>query len=142
MAGNGGKQITSLSTGCCADGKINAAGKIFSLTKSLSFLILHIVLMKEVKAKEIRRRVRKEPLPKQGLPFTSTNYWLFALGLVVIVLGYIALAQPADPPAPRSESFWSLTVAPILLVIGYCLIIPVAILYQKKKTLDPTNGRE
>jgi hypothetical protein len=33
-------------------------------------------------------------------------------------------------------------VAPILLVIGYCIIIPIAILYQKKKTLEPTNGRE
>jgi general stress protein CsbA len=98
--------------------------------------------MKEVKAKEIRQRVRRQPLRKQGLPFTRTNYWLFALGIVVIVAGYIALAQPAEPPTPRAESFWSLTVAPILLVIGYCIIIPIAILYQKKKTLEPTNGRE
>jgi membrane protease YdiL (CAAX protease family) len=113
----------------------------FSLTKSVPFLILIIVLMKEVKAKEIRRRVRKEPLSRPGLPFTRINYWLFALGIAVIVVGYIALAQPATPPTPKSNSFWSLTVAPILLIIGYCIIIPIAILYQKKKTLEPTNGR-
>jgi len=39
----------------------------------------------------------------------------------------------------------SLTVAPILLVIGYCIIIPIAILYQKKKGDLPgeaaKNGR-
>jgi uncharacterized membrane protein HdeD (DUF308 family) len=92
--------------------------------------------MKEVKAKQIRQRVRKEPIKSQGLPLNSTNYWLFALGLAVIVIGYVALAQPpADGPM-------SLTLAPILLVIGYCLIIPAAILYQKKKSLEPTNGKE
>jgi hypothetical protein len=91
--------------------------------------------MKEVKAKEIRQRVRKEPLRRQGLSLETVNYWLFALGIGVIIIGYIALAQP---PA---DSFMSLTVAPILLVIGYCVIIPAAILYQKKKTIDPTNGR-
>jgi len=91
--------------------------------------------MKEVKIKQIRRQVRKESSAKQGLPFNSINYWLFAVGLGVIIIGYVALAQP---PA---EGFMSLTVAPILLVLGYCVIIPVAILY-KKKTLEPTNGKE
>jgi uncharacterized membrane protein HdeD (DUF308 family) len=91
--------------------------------------------MKEIKAKEIRQRARKQALQRPGLPFTSVNYWLFALGVAVIVAGYVALAQP---PA---DSFMSLTVAPILLVIGYCIIIPVAILYQKKKRLEPTNGK-
>ena len=91
--------------------------------------------MKEVKAKQIRQRVRKESLVPQGLPFSPINYWLFALGLGVIITGYIALAQP---PA---SGFMSLTVAPILLVLGYCVIIPTAILY-KKKTLEPTNGKE
>lgn len=91
--------------------------------------------MKEIKAKEIRQRSRKQTLQKKGLPFTSVNYWLFALGIAVIAAGYVALAQP---PA---DSFTSLTLAPILLVIGYCIIIPIAILYQKKKNLEPTNGK-
>jgi len=108
---------------------------IFSLTKIVPFLIFKIALMKEVKAKQIRQRVRKESFAKQGLPFSSINYWLFAVGLGVIISGYVALAQP---PA---EGFMSLTVAPVLLVIGYCVIIPAAILY-KKKSLEPTNGKE
>lgn len=91
--------------------------------------------MKEVKAKQIRQRVRKESIVRQGLPFNAINYWLFALGVAVIIVGYVALAQP---PA---NGFMSLTVAPLLLVVGYCVIIPVAILY-KKKALESTNGKE
>ncbi|MGH7495345.1 MAG: hypothetical protein ACREOO_23545 [bacterium] len=83
--------------------------------------------MKEVKIKDLQKRARKAALKVEGLPFTSLNYQIFALGIVVIILGYIALAQP---PA---GSFMSLTVAPIMLVTGYCVIIPIAILYQKKK---------
>lgn len=60
------------------------------------------------------------------LPFTKINYQIFAVGILVIIGGYISLAQaPAD-------SFWSLTLAPILLVIGYCVVVPFGILYQKK----------
>jgi uncharacterized membrane protein HdeD (DUF308 family) len=67
------------------------------------------------------------------LPFTQTNYQLFGLGIVVILLGYFALAQkPVD-------GFWSLTLAPILLVVGYCVIIPVAIFYQKKDKNSSTK---
>lgn len=61
------------------------------------------------------------------LPYTRENYILFAVALVLIVLGYFALSKPPW------NSFMSLTVAPILLVLGYCVIIPIALLYQKKK---------
>ena len=63
----------------------------------------------------------------ETLPFTSDNYKLFGVGLLILLVGYITLAK-----SPWN-SFWSLTVAPILLVIGYCVAIPVAILYRKKE---------
>jgi hypothetical protein len=31
-----------------------------------------------------------------------------------------------------ADSFWSLTLAPILLVLSYCIIIPISILYRRK----------
>jgi hypothetical protein len=31
------------------------------------------------------------------------------------------------------DGFMALTVAPILLLVGYCIIIPVGIIYRKKK---------
>ena len=69
------------------------------------------------------RSIRKD----DSLPLVSRNYLLFGLGLVVIVIGYFFLSKgPWD-------SFWSLTLAPILLVVGYCVVIPIAILYRKKE---------
>ena len=67
---------------------------------------------------------------KSILPFTSKNYILFAIGLFVIVVGYITLG------------YGSITLAPILLVLGYCVIIPVAIIIDggKKKPPEAHTG--
>lgn len=78
-------------------------------------------------AKDDKKKYRgKSARPSAGLPFSSQNYLFFGIGLVLIVVGYVALSRgPWD-------SFWSLTLAPILLVLGYCVLVPVAILYRKK----------
>jgi hypothetical protein len=70
---------------------------------------------------------QNEKKRKQSIPLSKVNYAIFGIGILVLVLGYISLSQgPVN-------SFWSLTLAPILLVIGYCVIIPVAILYRGNK---------
>ncbi|MBC8183585.1 DUF3098 domain-containing protein [candidate division KSB1 bacterium] len=87
-----------------------------------------------MKAKKIRHRDRKKA--KSTIPFSRENYIIFMIGILVIVLGYIFMAQgPAD-------SFWSLTLAPILLVLSYCIIIPISILYrrQSEKEKDGVAG--
>ncbi|MBM4161639.1 MAG: DUF3098 domain-containing protein [Ignavibacteria bacterium] len=68
-----------------------------------------------------------------SLPFTKRNYQILGVGLVTIILGYIALAQePWDATLP-------LVVAPILLVLGYCIIIPLGILYRSKAEKPSTE---
>jgi uncharacterized membrane protein HdeD (DUF308 family) len=75
---------------------------------------------------KIKHKERKRT--RETIPFGRENIILFVIGILVIILGYIFLAQgPAD-------SFWSLTLAPILLVISYCVIIPIAIIYRKRKS--------
>ena len=60
-------------------------------------------------------------------PWKRVNYLILLLGVIVIVVGFIFLSiGPVD-------SFWSLDLAPILLVLGYCVIVPVAILYRKRE---------
>ncbi len=55
------------------------------------------------------------------------NYKIIAVGIAIIVLGYLALsATPWDNPL-------AITVAPILLVLGYCVVIPVGIMYHRKQ---------
>jgi uncharacterized membrane protein len=64
------------------------------------------------------------------LPFTKINYQILGAGLLCIVLGYVALAQ--DP----WNGSMALVVAPILLVLGYCVVIPIGILFRKNTNVD------
>ncbi len=55
------------------------------------------------------------------------NLLLVGLGILLLVIGFFCLAQgPAENPV-------SLTVAPIVLVIAYLVVIPVGILWGGKK---------
>ena len=59
--------------------------------------------------------------------FTSLNYSLFGIGIFVILIGYIIMATG------ETESIQSVKIAPLVLTIGYCVIIPAAILIKDKK---------
>ena len=89
-------------------------------------------------AKEDKHKIKPQVKPmarvskaetKLILPFTKKNYTLFAIGLAVIVLGYVTLG------------YGSITLAPILLVLGYCVIIPIAIIINggKEKPKEPAR---
>ena len=61
-------------------------------------------------------------------PFLSMRNvrWLIAGGITILI-GYIALGQgPYNNPL-------SITVAPILLAIGYCILIPIGLAIHPKK---------
>ena len=71
------------------------------------------------------------------LPFRRKNWFVFALGMAVIGLGYFLLS------VPPADGFWSLTMAPILLVVGYCVIVPAAILLKDGRGVgDPDETTE
>ena len=54
------------------------------------------------------------------------NILLVGLGILLLVIGFFALAQgPANNPV-------SLTVAPIILVLAYVVVIPLGILWSGK----------
>jgi hypothetical protein len=70
---------------------------------------------------------RRKPI-LDSLPFTKTNYQILGAALLAIVLGYVALSQP-----PWNGTM-PLVIAPILLVLGYCVLVPLGILYRRKAT--------
>ena len=77
--------------------------------------------------------VKGKPAPKikaeTGPIFGKRNYILFAVGLLVIIAGFIFLGTGDT------------VFAPILLVLGYCVIIPVAIIIKdKKKEPEPPSA--
>ncbi|MCK4577531.1 MAG: hypothetical protein KAU50_01995 [Candidatus Marinimicrobia bacterium] len=58
--------------------------------------------------------------------YGTTNYLIFLAGILDIVLAYIIMALG------DTNSFQALTIAPIMLVLGYLVIIPAAILYKPR----------
>ena len=58
--------------------------------------------------------------------FGKINYQLFGIGLFTIILGYILLATG------ETESIQSIKIEPLVLIVGYCVLIPAAILVKPK----------
>ncbi|MEO0078143.1 MAG: hypothetical protein ABIK86_03985 [candidate division WOR-3 bacterium] len=75
-----------------------------------------------------RKPVRPQPQPaKPKLPKKPTrpmialgrkNYIIMGVGLATVIAGFITL------------STGSITLAPILLVLGYCVLIPLSLLVK------------
>jgi len=74
--------------------------------------------------KPIRKPVRRE---SRWQLFDQVNLWLFLAGVITIILGYVAMSQ-----GPH-DSFLSLHLAPVLLVLGYLILIPLAILLRVRQ---------
>ena len=76
-------------------------------------------------AKPIRKDSRRKLVKDDRLPLGRENFVIIGVGILVIVGGYLAML------AGSIEGFLSLVLAPLLLVAGYCVIIPFGILYRK-----------
>jgi flagellar basal body-associated protein FliL len=75
------------------------------------------------KGKKLQLKQKKE----FSFPFEKINYIIIGIGIVVLVIGYFCLAQDSV------DGFMPMVVAPILLVLGYCVIIPYGILKKPHK---------
>jgi hypothetical protein len=54
--------------------------------------------------------------PETSRPFRARSGVLWAIALLTLLVGFIDLARGGE------------TLAPILLVVGYCVLVPLAIL--------------
>jgi hypothetical protein len=77
------------------------------------------------------KEAHKKKTIVHSLPLTARNYQILGLAMLCIGLGYFALSQePWDGTIP-------LVVAPILLFLGYCVLVPVGILYRRRDEQQP-----
>ncbi len=77
------------------------------------------------KKRQVVRTIRK----RARLPYTSTNYALIGIGFFSVFLGFLLLYAG------------SITLAPILLVVGYCVLIPLGLLLRVRRA-NSSAGRE
>jgi hypothetical protein len=76
----------------------------------------------------VARAIRKEQFRKgkeDRLPLEPVNFKIMGGAVLLIILGYLALSEGSV------EGFLPLTVGPILLVLGYCVVLPLGIIYRK-----------
>jgi hypothetical protein len=64
----------------------------------------------------------------QSLGLTKTNLYIFLIALAVLIVGYILMA------VGKTYDGLSLYVSPIILTIGYVVVLPMSILYKKNKS--------
>ena len=62
----------------------------------------------------------------EGWSFNKINYIIFFVGVLFIIFGYVVMATGTV------NSFQSLTLAPIMLFVGYIILIPASLIYRKK----------
>ncbi|MGD9140862.1 MAG: hypothetical protein PVJ42_04920 [bacterium] len=85
--------------------------------------------MAKQKKGEKRRQVQKKQKPPEGsLVLGKRNVWLLMAGIVVILLGYLLLGRG------------STSLAPVLLVLGYCVIVPLSIMLWVRQTDKKTDS--
>ncbi|MBI9070534.1 MAG: hypothetical protein JEY94_02990 [Melioribacteraceae bacterium] len=83
-------------------------------------------------AKQIKKKIRNEKSTPSPFNFywKKENAYLLGLGMVILVLGFFLMS--IDP----FDSFPSLTLSPIVLLLAYLVVFPLSILYRKKNKVE------
>lgn len=91
------------------------------------------------KQRKIGSQATKTKSVKWEFPLEKKDLIVIGIGLAVILLGYLLMAtgiteEPALPNGKWNNPF-AVVVAPFLLVIGYCVIIPLGLIkfFTKKQ---------
>ena len=71
-------------------------------------------------------KVAKAQAPVESFTFGKRNLYILSAGIIAIIIGFVLMAQPPV------NGFLSRTLAPIVLVIAYLVIIPISILAKNK----------
>lgn len=94
-------------------------------------------MAKKVKKVPVSQKRKQASSPQKkkvywNFPLEMKNFQILALGLIVILLGYAVMyfggkGDEYALPDGNWNSFSAIVIAPALLVIGYCVIIPFGI---------------
>lgn len=82
------------------------------------------------KAKTNIKSKKSAPISHIHIALTKKNYVIIGFGILLIIIGYILMA------ANSVDGFLPTVIAPILLVAGYCVVIPIGILIKDKSITE------
>lgn len=99
------------------------------------------------KKRKIGTAAQSAPKTIWEFPLEKNDMMWLGIGLAVILVGYLLMyTGVTDEPAVTNGTWnnpMAVVVAPIVLVIGYCVIIPMAILKMfRKKSVSAGETNE
>lgn len=86
----------------------------------------------KTKKKNVKTSTKSLPSPF-NIYWEKTNYLLFGLGLALIIIGFYFMGQG------EWDSSSSLVISPILLFLGFVVVMPASIFYRKKSASSNTE---
>lgn len=81
---------------------------------------------KQQNLQSIRTKKQRKEQSHLHFAMTSKNYAIIGIGIALIILGYFFMSENSV------SGFLPTTLAPILLITGYCIVVPIGILYNDK----------
>lgn len=73
-------------------------------------------------------KLRKADKPRNWhFPWTRRDFVMLGIGLATIIVGYLLMSTGMG--VDNWDNPLAVSVAPVILVIGYCVIIPLAIMF-------------
>ncbi len=96
--------------------------------------------MSKKKAVSTSRKQQRSAGVQWNFPLTKSNFLYFGAALGVIIIGYLLMATGITSDPQKHLETWAnsmaIVVAPTLLVIAYCVMIPLAIMKREKTSTD------
>jgi len=102
---------------------------------------------KNINKKNLKKNVKKSV--QWNFPYNKTDFMWLLIGIGVVVLGYVLMATGISDEQALPDGVWNnhlaVNVAPVVLFIGYLVIIPLALFKffsrkKKSKNIDEVDS--
>jgi len=81
---------------------------------------------KQQNIQALKSKRQKKEMSHLHFAMTSKNYMIIGAGILLIIFGYVFMSENSV------DGFLPTVAAPILLILGYCVVVPIGILYNDK----------
>ena len=96
--------------------------------------------MSSTKSKrQIGKQKQSIPSTSWNFPLDSYNYKILGIGAIVIAIAYGLMSTAISDDPNQWNNPMAVTIAPVLLAIGYCVIIPYGLLARKKDSSEKSS---
>ncbi|HET7152670.1 MAG TPA: DUF3098 domain-containing protein [Candidatus Kapabacteria bacterium] len=81
-----------------------------------------------------------------SFPLERQNWLILAGGLIIIIIGFALMATAITDDPAKHQQVWNnplaISVAPVLLLIGFLVVIPYGLFWHKKADEQPAATQE